>query len=638
MNKEAILGLSLPEPSRLCGREAEAEKLNAKLKDSRQCVLVMGPRGAGKSTFLRQFFNPEYRLELALEQRCLATAPTRYPADMTYNEIYAFFTDTIVQAAFQLLSQLGDAAALDSLRQSLMDSSFLSTGAAKMQNLVSNLGASGYTVTIVLDNFEQFTSSRDVQEKHHGVMNAMVDKNDLRLVAATDYDLNRTSLTSAGVDSLLIQKFGGGELLLGGLPADACLAWTQMAEEKLGLPTLAEKEILAAVKISGGLPALFQAVLRQFWAVKAQGGALAKELTACAERAYSQTSHTMEKWCEILGENQVYALYELDNDKRPHINTEAWNQACKALAGRGLLVPAPQGGYAYNSLLFKMHCERCRDLGRKAINDQEELMENLQKAIDQGNSDRVAVLFASMDEASKIHFMNKLLNATDPTSPILEEEYAALKVTPGRLARLTSRMQECLNDAIRVSRGCKLLREMPVENRPGCDYAIYAVGFTRSCELQIQECLFPLIEVLPEEEGRTRQELLELLLQWDPHKVLDLERGASYLTQFNYENFLNNGASRLGQHCVRLGLPEYDQDFWRTLGQSVKEYRVTRNTTTHPGTPMQYVEIERVMKVIFDKVMFQLLAARRLTDLLKEEAAAAKEQEAAAPEETGAEE
>ena len=53
---------------------------------------------------------------------------------------------------------------------------------------------------------------------------------------------------------------------------------------------------------------------------------------------------------------------------------------------------------------------------------------------------------------------------------------------------------------------------------------------------------------------------------------------------------------------------------------------------------MQYGEIERLMKVIFDKVMFQLLAARRLTDLLKEEAAAAKEQEAAAPEETGAEE
>ena len=178
-----ILLLTFPEPEPPAGRQDDFRLLEEKLRDARQCIILLGPRGAGKSTLLNSFFSPEYRLRATRENRQLFTAPARYPAHMTYNEVYAFFSDMIVQACLWALPACGEAETQAAQQSELLSRSYMSTGAAKMQSLVGLLHRQGWAVSLVLDNFELFTSSREVKREHHGVMNELVDQKGLRLVA-----------------------------------------------------------------------------------------------------------------------------------------------------------------------------------------------------------------------------------------------------------------------------------------------------------------------------------------------------------------------------------------------------------------------------------------------------------------------
>ena len=247
MTCDEILHLTFLEPEPPAGRQDDFRLLEEKLRDARQCIILLGPRGVGKSTLLNSFFSPEYRLRAARENRQLFTAPARYPAHMTYNEVYAFFSDMIVQACLWALPACGEAETLAALQNELLSRSYMSTGAAKMQSLVGLLHRQGWAVSLVLD------------------------QKGLRLVAATDYDLDATSLTSEGVGSLLIQKFGAGNMTLRGLDREAFLQLGRGLEEARGLPALSDKELSAAWQISGGLPVLGQEILRRFWAVRAGG-------------------------------------------------------------------------------------------------------------------------------------------------------------------------------------------------------------------------------------------------------------------------------------------------------------------------------------------------------------------------------
>lgn len=615
MTCDEILHLTFPEPEPPAGRQDDFRLLEEKLRDARQCIILLGPRGAGKSTLLNSFFSPEYRLRAARENRQLFTAPARYPAHMTYNEVYAFFSDMIVQACLWALPACGEAETLAALQSELLSRSYMSTGAAKMQSLVGLLHRQGWAVSLVLDNFELFTSSREVKREHHGVMNELVDQKGLRLVAATDYDLDATSLTSEGVGSLLIQKFGAGNMTLRGLDREAFLQLGRGLEEARGLPALSDKELSAAWQISGGLPVLGQEILRRFWAVRAGGENIAPHLKECIDQTLEQSRHLMDTWCSGLTQAQREVLRELQAgcDSRPHINTEAWEQAAAALANRGLLSHT-QEGYDYNSLLFQRYCENCLSPSLQPAPTEGDLLSHLLSAAAQGQTREVTGRFGMLDEESKLRLLDYLLSQSDPESSVEAEEYQALGISEEQLRRLSSRLLEALNDAIRACRPSKLLHSIPDASRPVCDYALYTTGFTRVCEQQVRECLYPIIARWPWPDQ------LPALLSWPEGRSFFL-RGDSSLSLSNYKYFLQLGADKLAQLCAARGMEELDAGWWTRLSEDLDTYRNTRNSISHPGHFMTYLEARSLLDVVFrrDQLMAHLSEANLLAIRLQEQ-------------------
>ena len=323
----------------------------------------------------------------------------------------------------------------------------------------------------------------------------------------------------------------------------------------------------------------------------------------------------MDTWCNGLtpAQREVLRGLQAGCDTRPHINTEAWEQAAAALANRGL-VRHTQEGYDYNSLLFHRYCERCLEPGRQNAAPEGDLLSHLLSAAAQGQNQEVTGHFGMLDEESKLRLLDYLLTQSDPESSVEAGEYQILGISEDQLRRLGSRLLEALNDAIRACRPSKLLHDIPDASRPACDYALYTTGFTRVCEQQVRECLYPIIS------GWPWPEQLPVLLKWSGSRDFAL-RGDSFLTLNNYTSFLLGGAKRLGALCADRGLESLSDAWWSQLGQDLNSYRTIRNSISHPGYCMTYLEARKVLDVIFrrDHLMAHLSEASLLALRLHEQ-------------------
>lgn len=100
------------------------------------------------------------------------------------------------------------------------------TPAGYLQNICARVQDEGYFVVLVIDQFETFTSSSQVQAEHHNIniMRNLVVNKQLSLVVDTGYDFDKNSLPAGVARSYLLQMFAGVDhtVELKGLSQEEC--------------------------------------------------------------------------------------------------------------------------------------------------------------------------------------------------------------------------------------------------------------------------------------------------------------------------------------------------------------------------------------------------------------------------------
>ena len=236
---------------RYVGREAAQEELTDKLRKGVNSV-VLGPEGMGKSALLAGLFTPEYCGRMALEEHILINQIS-YPTDLATQDIYSFFAEAVRDAA-EILDYCGE----ETLYEDIMDRAMRYREENRepqryFQRICKYIRMKGYSVVLVIDQFERFTSSTHVLAEHHDVMrNVLVDKN-LCFVVATDFDFDRESLPPNVSGSLFLQLFSGHEVCLKGLSEGECGLFLEGIS---GQRDFSPEELGKLHRLTGGVPTL----------------------------------------------------------------------------------------------------------------------------------------------------------------------------------------------------------------------------------------------------------------------------------------------------------------------------------------------------------------------------------------------
>lgn len=340
---------------RYVGREDAFQSLDSKVCS---CVntVVLGAEGFGKSNLLSCFFNREYCRRMARQEQILIKR-LAYEAGLETQQVYTFFADAVRDAA-QVLLEIGEEGAWQSIQQAAdLYRTSSGTPAGYLQNICARVQDEGYFVVLVIDQFETFTSSSQVQAEHHNIMRNLVVNKQLSLVVATDYDFDKNSLPAGVAGSYLLQMFAGVDhtVELKGLSQEECARYLrQIAGEEHFTPEEVENLWL----LSGGIPALLRKSACRALEQKRQG-TLEEGWLQVKERAGEDCRLLMERWLRLLTPQEVELLEQLTAqvDRAEPIPLHLRDGAAPMLLSRGLIVPLGEPNcYEFNSLLLRDCC------------------------------------------------------------------------------------------------------------------------------------------------------------------------------------------------------------------------------------------------------------------------------------------
>lgn len=333
-------------PEKRYGGERAWQRL-VELDQTSHATALVGPDGLGKASLLETFYSPENRRRMLEEEMRIVAAPESYPIDLsTSDDIYKYFFDTIKDTCCSLL--LEEAAWYKQSIKPMSMEGCTSTADCKsrFRSLLRKLKEQGYSVTLVLDHFQEFTMPRYVNENDpaaverdvgvHRTLNAIMDEQHMGLnfVVATDYDLTKVKYKEM-VGSVLLKRFKPNTILLEGLDLEACKALRDdlLADDPI---QLSDSVVQQAYLWSGGIPVLLLHFLSRMYELKAKG---ATQIDVAAD-VYAPLNKTcrdlLEGWLKHLDADEKMVLRMLRDGELAEL--DLYSDAVSRLEERGLLV------------------------------------------------------------------------------------------------------------------------------------------------------------------------------------------------------------------------------------------------------------------------------------------------------------
>lgn len=261
-------------------------------------VLILGPEGSGKSTLLNFYFSDEQRRNAAKQGRLVFTA------DLSA-------TDDSEQLFKHLLKQLQNAAKKYLPEEAVEAIEQAKTSAAEngdslettFTDACSALCDAGYNTLLVMDGFERFVSSPNIQMDQHEALRSLLDQDIMRCVVATNYDLEKSSLPPDVAGSLYLQKFQDKVILQGLDPRDALT----FIERRLGADhPFSEPRLRFLMSYTGGVPHLFEAAASYMLDALEKEGSI--NPNALADTLFNAFDVTMERWCKFFSASDIALL------------------------------------------------------------------------------------------------------------------------------------------------------------------------------------------------------------------------------------------------------------------------------------------------------------------------------------------
>ncbi len=344
---------------------------------------IMGVQGSGKTSLLRCFFTSKYREQLAVEKKtiiCDADMSTQKDGDAICN----YLVDRIRFSVQWFLES-------DSCCQRILnsiDSQGNCTPCAKLQNVIDILVRYGYFVVIVMDAFENFTSSPTITMEHHDILRSLIEADKLQCIVATDYDLTKDSLPANVKGSYLIQKFTKN-IYVPTLPGEDAIKLISQLQQGEAVQ-ITTQVMVSLVYLSGGIPLLlrYAAGCAYDSLRKNNGNLISKEII---DSTYEKCKPIMASWCSALTPSQMrvlstlstgssdkeFTFYNFDGD------TDDQKSAVSALIDRGMLVSYNENErftVRINSLVLQRFCKE--GLANNTIASHKNSPEQLQGTMD----------------------------------------------------------------------------------------------------------------------------------------------------------------------------------------------------------------------------------------------------------------
>lgn len=361
-NPYTLRSLDITDRNHYFGRESQFNNLYGSIRNGEN-IVIMGPQGVGKTQFLNCAFNEETRKELAEERIFVSKLYNGITGDA--DAFFRAVASSLIDDA-DILLELDDDTAHNTytalLKKAKSQQEAGANGQGYLESLCKFFMRKGYTVYVVIDCFEQFVNSRHITKEHHDVLRSFLANTTLRLVVATDFDFNKSTLPREAAGSLLLQLFSGNEITLPGLSLSECNAFLCSLG---GSCDFGSEEVNLLYRFSGGIPYLLCKCAYYAYLQKKDSSSINNEGWKHITRQLLESEHGLfENWTRHLDEKEIVLLKDrAKGGELSAINKDGWDGAVDQLVKRGLLLDLSESDaierrhmYPISSLLFMLYC------------------------------------------------------------------------------------------------------------------------------------------------------------------------------------------------------------------------------------------------------------------------------------------
>ena len=568
----------------LIGREDVFSLLETKLRN-RQNTVIMGPEGVGKSSLLNCFFNRETRLRFAREEGMLI-ARTDFPVHLPSDEVYHHLTEAIV-SALDILDET-DPALAEKLKREADNKRRCETGASRLQETCKVIDDYEFDIVLVIDDFENFTSSKSIQMDHHATMRHLIKSHYATYVVATNYDFQKDSLPPAVSGSFLLMEFSRNEICLEGFSLTHCKAYL----EAIGAEgCFTDKEILEIRNLSGGIPALLRITAEAAWDQKQLTPTMNDESwEAVQDRLYynDRVKRYMKQWCQTLTTNQISVINSLLDESNPNgvVRGEVGPTAAAALRLRGLLMPVYRGSqiiadcYAFNSIVLQDYCNNTtlyasdpHDVQKQNISIQ------LHQMIEDGKVTEVLDMLRDI-----CGLMGNVTMPFDFDAPLTDEILQKFELTQQLPNSFDPGVQEQIVNGIRVERTF-----IHVQMH---DYAPVYISFAKAIELHLNQTVVPILKQVDPNYILTNKKMIKAttapLMLGEINKMLKFYRDGLHSAVYE----------EAAKFCKDHGCGEFDKHWWKKLQEDLELAKEIRNDMPHTQ-PLSGEDGVKLLRLLF---------------------------------------
>lgn len=339
----------------VCVKEAW-DKLN-ELVERNENTVILGVEGSGKTSLLNMFFSPEYCAAAVNRGKLVFFADPSNTKDG--DDLCHHF---IMQLQFSADKNLSEALVRD-FEQYLEKNK---SESQKRQFILAceYLYDKGFMLLMVMDRFEQFVSSENITQEQHDMLRSLLDKDVMRCVVATNYDLEQSSLPEAIVGSLYLQKFQQKITLTGFSLAEAQQFVSQTIPADSAIQ-LNEKRIRYLYELTGGIPLLFEQAAGHMYDLLERNVRIVNSEFRAA--ILNEAKQTMRHWFRFFTQTYIdVSVRGAEDIQKPDVlqafrvpvSDTRYYAAAVRLRDRGFLVNNRKSfsdSYVFNSLLLQMY-------------------------------------------------------------------------------------------------------------------------------------------------------------------------------------------------------------------------------------------------------------------------------------------
>lgn len=583
MNPFVVNSMAIDTPEDLFSREEEIKHIRQYV-DSKVQTAIFGVEGVGKTSLLNSTFNQKYRIAKAKEN-ILISSVTEYPSDLKNDEIYKHFIETIISSV-RILSLCGkeekEKEILEKCRSYRLDQTSME---GEFEVVVNTIHDYGYHIILVIDNFEKFTSSKDVTMKHHETLRRMLKKT--QYIVASNYDFNEDSLPSGVSGSLLLMNFAGHEIRVGGWAKEQTLDYLNHC---LANETIKFSETLSDIifTVSGGIPMLVKSAA-QFAYEYIEKNNAEKGIDFIDLYNEPKTQIVLEHWCKILTPFQIDALRK---KKKDHIDTLADKAARRSLYLRGIFNYAQlkdsNGNIIVSNDKYQPCCyfltlysddgERLERAAEKNPLRQEkktaspphapisvdQLLEELYKRLEDGEANKEQLLSITK---SLCRFMPNVTNTIDLNEDLQDDILSKYMLSREYMERFDPRVREFIFIGIQMDRCFANVM------RTDFDFSPVYLSFCKAVELHVNLTLVPIMKkVSPNAVDQFGKPISSL----PSNQTLMI---GSIITILNKHQIgiENRVIDEIKYRCKLLNLRQYPDSWWDGVESLMEEFPTIRD-------------------------------------------------------------